>query len=310
MFARLREQQVHHTRGRSGVQVAGGFIGQQQGGAVHQGARNGHALQLATAQLLGQALAQVGQAHGCQHVLHPIGFGAAQQHERQGYVLRHAEVGQHMKGLKHKPHMGAPPQGALRFIQRRQVGVATTIQALEVQKMTLATLKGMNFNMGDVANAFKLKAADTVMSGLHKAAGAASSVSDVLRPAAAPAAAPEPAVAPAPEPAPAPAPKAEARKPAKGSKAAAKAAPGGIVDPLQWWGALTEQFQHIAATAVKDAARQTAVDTTRNMATGVAKEMVKTAKAATKSVARKAAPRKTGGAAAKKATPTRSKPKN
>ena len=33
----------------------------------------------------------------CQHVLHPIGFGAAQQHERQGYVLRHAEVGQHRK---------------------------------------------------------------------------------------------------------------------------------------------------------------------------------------------------------------------
>ena len=194
------------------------------------------------------------------------------------------------------------------WLEQNVVAVKATIQALEVQKMTLATLKGMNFNMGDVANAFKLKAADTVMSGLHKAAGAASSVSDVLRPAAAPAAAPEPAVAPAPEPAPAP--KAEARKPAKGSKAAAKAAPGGIVDPLQWWGALTEQFQHIAATAVKDAARQTAVDTTRNMATGVAKEMVKTAKAATKSVARKAAPRKTGGAAAKKAAPTRSKPKN
>ena len=191
------------------------------------------------------------------------------------------------------------------WLDQNAVALKATIQALEVQKMTLATLKGMNFNMGDVANAFKLKAADTVMSGLHKAAGAASSVSDVLRPAAAPAAAPEPAVAPAPEPAPAP--KAEARKPAKGSKAAAKAAPGGIVDPLQWWGARTEQFQHIAATAVKDAARQTAVDTTRNMATGVAKEMVKTAKAATKSVARKAAPRK---ATAKKATPTRSKPKN
>ena len=196
------------------------------------------------------------------------------------------------------------------WLDQNAVALKATIQALEVQKMTLATLKGMNFNMGDVANAFKLKAADTVMSGLHKAAGAASSVSDVLRPAAAPAAAPEPAVAPAPEPAPAPAPKAEARKPAKGGKAAAKAAPGGIVDPLQWWGALTEQFQHIAATAVKDAARQTAVDTTRNMATGVAKEMVKTAKAATQSVARKATPRK---AVAKKAAPAKRaapKPKN
>ncbi len=198
------------------------------------------------------------------------------------------------------------------WLDQNAVALKATIQALEVQKMTLATLKGMNFNMGDVANAFKLKAADTVMSGLHKAAGAASSVSDVLRPAPAPerapAAAPEPAEPPAP--APEPAPKAEAKKPAKGGKAAAKAASGGIVDPLQWWGALTEQFQHIAATAVKDAARQTAVDTTRNMATGVAKEMVKTAKAATKSVARKAAPRKKAGTAAKKAAPARTKPKN
>ena len=40
--------------------------------------------------------------------------------------------------------------------------------ALEVQKMTLATLKGMNFNMGDVANALKLKAADTMFSGVQK----------------------------------------------------------------------------------------------------------------------------------------------
>jgi hypothetical protein len=43
--------------------------------------------------------------------------------------------------------------------------------------MTLATLKGMNFNMGDVANALKLKAADTVVTGVQKvaetAAGAA-----------------------------------------------------------------------------------------------------------------------------------------
>src|SRR6218665_2318706 len=34
-----------------------------------------------------------------------------------------------------------------------------TIQALEVQKMTLATLEGMNFSIGDVANAFKPKTA-------------------------------------------------------------------------------------------------------------------------------------------------------
>ena len=46
---------------------------------------------------------------------------------------------------------------------------------------------------------------------------------------------------------------------------------------MQWWGALTQQFQQIAASAMKDAAKQTALDTTRNMATGLAKEALKTA---------------------------------
>src|SRR3954454_15470272 len=35
--------------------------------------------------------------------------------------------------------------------------LSATIQALEVQKMTLATLQGMNFSMGEVADALKLK---------------------------------------------------------------------------------------------------------------------------------------------------------
>ena len=46
------------------------------------------------------------------------------------------------------------------WLDQNSKALGATIQALEVQKMTLATLKGMNFNMGDVANAFKLKAAD------------------------------------------------------------------------------------------------------------------------------------------------------
>jgi hypothetical protein len=49
------------------------------------------------------------------------------------------------------------------WLDQNAMALKATIQALEVQKMTLATLKGMNFNMGDVANAFKLKAADTVV---------------------------------------------------------------------------------------------------------------------------------------------------
>ncbi|MGH8822632.1 MAG: PhaM family polyhydroxyalkanoate granule multifunctional regulatory protein, partial [Rhodoferax sp.] len=44
------------------------------------------------------------------------------------------------------------------WLDQNAMALKATIQALEVQKMTLATLKGMNFNVGDVANAFKLKA--------------------------------------------------------------------------------------------------------------------------------------------------------
>jgi arginase len=71
------------------------------------------------------------------------------------------------------------------WLDQNAKALAATVQALEVQKMTLATLQGMNFNMGDVANALKLKAADTVLGGVQKvtetAAGAAGTVSGVAR---------------------------------------------------------------------------------------------------------------------------------
>jgi hypothetical protein len=139
------------------------------------------------------------------------------------------------------------------WLDQNSKALGATIQALEVQKMTLATLQGMNFNMGDVANALKLKAADTMVAGVQKAtetaAGAAGAVSGVARAARGKA----------------------TGKTAKGDGQAA----AGVVDPLQWWGALTQQFQQIAADALKDAARNTAMDTARNMATGVAREAVK-----------------------------------
>jgi hypothetical protein len=159
------------------------------------------------------------------------------------------------------------------WLDQNSKALGATIQALEVQKMTLATLKGMNFNMGDVANALKLKATDSVMTGVQKvsekAADTASTISDAA---------------------------ATKTKATRKKGTAAEQAASGVVDPLQWWGALTQQFQQIAATAMKEAATQTAVDTAKNMASGVAKEAFKTAtgmaKAATGSVtggARKAA---------------------
>jgi len=165
------------------------------------------------------------------------------------------------------------------WLDQNSKALSATIQALEVQKMTLATLKGMNFNMGDVANALKLKAADTVFTGVQKASEKAADTARTISGAASGAAT-----------------RAKATSKA-GGKAGDQAA--GVVDPLQWWGALTQQFQQIAATAMKDAAAQTAVSTAKNMAGGVAKEAMKAAtgmaKAATGSVtggARKSATRR------------------
>jgi hypothetical protein len=162
------------------------------------------------------------------------------------------------------------------WLEQNSRALAATIQALEVQKMTLATLKGMNFSMGDVANAFKLKTADTVMSGVQKAADTVSGAAGAMADAAARAtgrasaagehAAQEGEAEPAPQP-----------TQAKTKAHAPSAAEPQVVDPMQWWGALTSQFQQIAVSAMKDAAKQTALDTTKNMATGLAKEALKTA---------------------------------
>ena len=146
------------------------------------------------------------------------------------------------------------------WLDQNAMALKATIQALEVQKMTLATLKGMNFNFGDVANAFKLKAADTMMSGVQKvtekATDAATTVGTIAG-----------SVVPKMP---------EAIVASKASKKS-EAPAGSVIDPMQWWGSLTQQFGQIAATAMKDAAKQTAIDTTKGVATGLAKEAFKKA---------------------------------
>ncbi len=66
------------------------------------------------------------------------------------------------------------------WLEQNSRALGATIQALEVQKMTLATLKGMNFNLGDVANAFKLKAADSVAQGVQRVTDTAESAAKTL----------------------------------------------------------------------------------------------------------------------------------
>ncbi|TAG36708.1 MAG: hypothetical protein EAZ34_00980, partial [Polaromonas sp.] len=155
------------------------------------------------------------------------------------------------------------------WLDQNATALKATIQALEVQKMTLATLKGMNFNMGDVANAFKLKVADSVAGGVQRVADKARTFSGLE----VPASNSQAAAADAPDPdTPAP-----AQTQATHASSAKAQAAGGVVDPMQWWGALTQQFQTIANDAMKEVAKKAALDTTKNMATNLAKGAVKSA---------------------------------
>ena len=144
------------------------------------------------------------------------------------------------------------------WLDQNAAALKATIQALEVQKMTLATLKGMNFNMGDVANAFKLKVADSMADGVQRVTDKVKEFSGQDKPAAE-------------------APGSAKAKADKGADAASS-----FADPMQWWGALTQQFQVIAADAMKETAKRAAFDAGKNVASeavkaasGLAKDMAK-----------------------------------
>ena len=160
------------------------------------------------------------------------------------------------------------------WLDQNATALKATIQALEVQKMTLATLKGMNFNMGDVANAFKLKVADSVAGGVQRVADKAKTFSGLEIPPSSFHAnhdADEGDDDSADDADDEQEPEQAAPAKAKTSKAKSTNAPAapGVVDPMQWWGALTQQFQAIATDAMKEAAKKTAMDTTKSMATGL-----------------------------------------
>ena len=115
------------------------------------------------------------------------------------------------------------------WLEQNTNALKATIQALEVQKMTLSTLQGMNVNMSELAKAFTAKMPDLQPKDTAKPAethSASGSSSD------------------------------HAKTSAEGATQGSAQGPaqGPAVDPMQWWGSLTQQFQNIAAAAVKDVA--------------------------------------------------------
>jgi hypothetical protein len=107
--------------------------------------------------------------------------------------------------------------------------ISVTVQALEVQRMTLSTLQTMNLPMADLRKALTLPTA-------------------------------EPAAPTRP-----PAQAAAAREPTPEPAADAAAKPAGV-DPMQWWGALTQQFTELASKAMHDSS----AIATRNLAAAAA----------------------------------------
>jgi hypothetical protein len=127
--------------------------------------------------------------------------------------------------------------------------LAATIQALEVQRMTLSTLQTMNVPLAQLRESLKLPEApawpavppEILAAAAPAAQAAASTVAKT------------------------------AAKTVKATGDAAKAVaanPAAVVDPTQWWTALSQQFTQLATSAMKD----TATDAAKNLAGTLVKQ--------------------------------------
>ena len=179
------------------------------------------------------------------------------------------------------------------WLEQNSRALSATIQALEVQKMTLSTLKGMNVSMGDMGTLFQPKqggdkpaaAASAAPTAGDAMTSVAQAMTDAMARATSAFVAPmaslaqaakadDKAAAPAPVPAPAPAaapaaPEAQEAPP----NPSAGSGSGGVVDPVQWWAALTQQFQQIATSALQDVAQKASLE----KAAGMTQDAFKTA---------------------------------
>jgi hypothetical protein len=172
------------------------------------------------------------------------------------------------------------------WLDQNATALKATIQALEVQKMTLSTLQGMNVNMAEMAKAFQVKLPDSFAQAMNPAAAPAPEAEEGAEPSDA-----KPHQFAGLEVPESPFLKrlADAEKPKEVKEAkedktskraepeAAPAAAPSVVDPMQWWNALTQQFQGIAAHAMKEVAEKTSGDLAKLPAAGLAKDAVNTA---------------------------------
>lgn len=119
--------------------------------------------------------------------------------------------------------------------------IGATIQALEVQRMTLSTLQTMNVQMDDLRESLAIRpktppAGDAALSRAPSSTNSAESAK---------------------------------KTPAKPGAEPGAAASSPAVDPTQWWAALTRQFAELAAAAVNDNAKNATIGAAKSLAGNV-----------------------------------------
>jgi len=126
------------------------------------------------------------------------------------------------------------------WLEQNSRMLGATIQALEVQRMTLSTLQTMNVPLAELRDSLKMPMPEMpAFPGLPATPKAAARAKKAVEA------------------------KEESAKPA--AKADGKTPP---VDPMQWWGALSQQFTQLATNAMKDQA----TDAAKNLAGAMVKQ--------------------------------------
>ncbi len=125
------------------------------------------------------------------------------------------------------------------WLDQNTKAVSATIQALEVQKMTLATLRGMNMSMSDLAESLKIKP-DTLSSVFSSPKARSTEAPAEAAPPADRTTSTEPAAS-KPTARPVKKSRATASSAKTESAAPSSAAAAGGGGPMAWWGSLPQQ---------------------------------------------------------------------
>ncbi len=125
------------------------------------------------------------------------------------------------------------------WLEQNSKMLGATIQALEVQRMTLSTLRTMNVPVTMLRDS--LQASPSRPAADKPGATSASA-------------------------------RASKSTRSTGKDGAAKSDASAPVDPMQWWGALTQQFTALAASAMKDAITEGATEGAKTLASSIVKQ--------------------------------------